>query len=584
MTIGYPAPGTEVAGYRIEQLLGRGGMGEVYRALDVRLGRPVALKLLVAGAAPERLLRESRLAARLDHPNVVPIYEAGEAGRPALHRDALRRRRRPEGVAAARGRARPCSARSRSQRRSPTRSTPPTGAASCTATSSRATSCSTSEDGREHCYLADFGLTQSGTDRGPADGHGMGTIDYVAPEQIRGEPLDGRADQYALACLLFECSDGIAAVSLTLGRRRDLRPPRGARPAPRANAEAELPRRDRRRAGARHGEGRPTTGSTAAAASVAARATRSGSPRRRGRRAPARRARLAAVLVVAAVASRSCCWGAGRPARPAPTGSLTPIDPRTNRVPQPHRACRATPASSPSTPGGIWMADFRGRRALALRARCRRACSASRPTASHATSPRSATRCTSPPTGDFLSGVGLPLRRLERRARGQGSTCSRARSRRARAWSGRRAARSCSGSARTKGTAAQAGQGLPAVPARRRRSTNARVQFRELAIGAGSLWVLGDALDRRMWRLDAHTGRIQATIELGFPPHFRGSGHGGTVWITDGLNDRSSRWTPRRAARLPRSRRSRRERHCRRFGRRVGREHARRHGVARRSA
>jgi YVTN family beta-propeller protein len=66
---------------------------------------------------------------------------------------------------------------------------------------------------------------------------------------------------------------------------------------------------------------------------------------------------------------------------------------------------------------------------------------------------------------------------------------------------------------------------------------NARAQFRELAIGAGSLWVLGDALDRRMWRVDAHTGRIRDTIELGFPPT-SATVAGGTVWITDGLNDR----------------------------------------------
>jgi YVTN family beta-propeller protein len=66
---------------------------------------------------------------------------------------------------------------------------------------------------------------------------------------------------------------------------------------------------------------------------------------------------------------------------------------------------------------------------------------------------------------------------------------------------------------------------------------NSRAQFRELAVGAGSLWVLGDALDRRMWRLDAHTGRIRETIELGFPPT-SAAVSGGTVWITDGLNDR----------------------------------------------
>src|SRR4051794_23927066 len=75
---------TEVPGYRVEALIGRGGMGEVYRAMDERLGRPVALKVLADGAASDeryraRLLEESRRAASLDHPNVVPVYEAGEA-------------------------------------------------------------------------------------------------------------------------------------------------------------------------------------------------------------------------------------------------------------------------------------------------------------------------------------------------------------------------------------------------------------------------------------------------------------------------------------------------------------------------
>src|SRR3954466_14502710 len=79
-----PAVAPDLAGYRSEELIGRGGMGVVYRATDLRLDRPVALKVLLdataldAGAR-ERLLLESRRAASLDHPNVVPVYEAGEA-------------------------------------------------------------------------------------------------------------------------------------------------------------------------------------------------------------------------------------------------------------------------------------------------------------------------------------------------------------------------------------------------------------------------------------------------------------------------------------------------------------------------
>src|SRR6187397_2752192 len=75
--------GTELAGYRIEALLGRGGMGVVYRAHDLALDRDIALKLLAPQLADnvsfrERFLRESRLAASLEHPNVVPIHGAGE--------------------------------------------------------------------------------------------------------------------------------------------------------------------------------------------------------------------------------------------------------------------------------------------------------------------------------------------------------------------------------------------------------------------------------------------------------------------------------------------------------------------------
>ena len=75
--------GTEVAGYRIEGLLGQGGMGVVYRAEHVVLGRKAALKALLAELAEdadfrERFVRESQLVAALEHPNIVPIYDAGE--------------------------------------------------------------------------------------------------------------------------------------------------------------------------------------------------------------------------------------------------------------------------------------------------------------------------------------------------------------------------------------------------------------------------------------------------------------------------------------------------------------------------
>jgi serine/threonine protein kinase len=75
--------GTDFLGYRIEELIGRGGMGVVYRAYDLRLKRPVALKLVAPSLARderfrERFARESELVMSLEHPNVVPIYDAGD--------------------------------------------------------------------------------------------------------------------------------------------------------------------------------------------------------------------------------------------------------------------------------------------------------------------------------------------------------------------------------------------------------------------------------------------------------------------------------------------------------------------------
>ena len=139
-----PHIGSDLLGYEIEEVIGRGGMGVVYRARDRALERNVALKLI----APEyagftgfrgRFLAESRLAASLEHPNVVPIYGGGGSGRPPLYRDAVHRGPRSQGDPARRCSRRP-SGRSRSVVRSQARSTPRTSRVSSTATSSPRTS------------------------------------------------------------------------------------------------------------------------------------------------------------------------------------------------------------------------------------------------------------------------------------------------------------------------------------------------------------------------------------------------------------------------------------------------------------
>jgi streptogramin lyase len=205
--------GTDLAGYRIERVLGRGGMSVVYLAQDPRLKRNVALKVLAPELAEDegfrvRFLRESQLAASLDHPNVVPVYEAGEvdgllyiAMRYVVGTD-LKALLRGEGALAPERAlslvAQVASALDAAHERGLVhRDVKPSNVLL------------TGRPDEEHCYLADFGLSTSTSDRSVADARQIvGTIDYVAPEQIRGLEVDGRADVYSLACLLYECLVG----------------------------------------------------------------------------------------------------------------------------------------------------------------------------------------------------------------------------------------------------------------------------------------------------------------------------------------------------------------------------------------
>jgi len=213
----YITIGTELADYRVESYIGRGGMAVVYRAEDLRLARPVALKLLAPELSEnerfrQRFIRESQMAASIDHPNIIPIYEAGEVegmlfiamryvegsdlktvieeagtldsrrvaaiftqvagaldaahGRGLVHRDV-----KPGNILIASGAG--------------------------------------SED-PDHVYLTDFGLTKRSSSLSgfTTTGHFIGTIDYIAPEQIQGNPVDGRTDIYALGCVLYQCLVG----------------------------------------------------------------------------------------------------------------------------------------------------------------------------------------------------------------------------------------------------------------------------------------------------------------------------------------------------------------------------------------
>ncbi|HUP32532.1 MAG TPA: serine/threonine-protein kinase [Gaiellaceae bacterium] len=209
-------PGTRVSGYRIETLIGRGGMGAVYRASEEGLGRNVALKVIAPELAQderfrERFLRESRIAASLDHPHVIPIYGAGEEqgllylamryvegtdlAKLVAQEGALEPRRALEllsQVAEALDAAH--------EKGLIHRDVKPSNVLIAEAA------------GREHCYLGDFGLTKrTGSLSGVSvAGTIVGTLEYVPPEQITGEPLDERSDVYSLGCVLYECLTGQA--------------------------------------------------------------------------------------------------------------------------------------------------------------------------------------------------------------------------------------------------------------------------------------------------------------------------------------------------------------------------------------
>jgi ABC-type branched-subunit amino acid transport system substrate-binding protein/DNA-binding beta-propeller fold protein YncE len=202
-------PGSTFAGYRVESLVGRGGMGVVYLATDLSLERPVALKLIAPELARDerfraRFLKEPRLAAALEHPHVIPIHAAGEhEGQLYLAmryvegsdlKTILERERKlaPERMLAIL--AQIADALDAAHRRGLVhRDVKPANVL-------------LDEEG--HAYLTDFGITKQLGGDSTDTGQVVGTLDYLAPEQIRGETVDGRTDCYALACVLYECLSG----------------------------------------------------------------------------------------------------------------------------------------------------------------------------------------------------------------------------------------------------------------------------------------------------------------------------------------------------------------------------------------
>ncbi|HXT94486.1 MAG TPA: serine/threonine-protein kinase [Trebonia sp.] len=209
------AAGARIAGYLLEERIGAGGMAVVFRARDERLDRPVALKVLAPALASadefqQRFISESRAAAAIDAPHIVPVFAAGEADgllfiamRYVAGGDAGSMLDRagplpPDQVAAL---VSPVAAALDAAHRAGLvhRDVKPSNMLMDVLPGRPA-----------HVYLSDFGLSKSvaATSSLTAAGTILGTLSYMSPEQLKSEPVDGQADQYALACSAFELLAG----------------------------------------------------------------------------------------------------------------------------------------------------------------------------------------------------------------------------------------------------------------------------------------------------------------------------------------------------------------------------------------
>jgi len=539
------AAGDVVAGYVIGEPIGRGGMGEVYRALDTRLQRPVALKLLLEQltddeAFRDRLLRESRLAASLDHPNVVPIYEAGQAD-DRLYiamrfvdgtdlKELLRRGGRLVPSRAVAIAAQVADALDAAHAKGLVhRDVKPSNVLL------------DQQGSREHAYLADFGLTQSISDHAPTDGQLMGTVDYVAPEQIRGDDIDGRADVYALGCLLFETLTGtlpftgVSDVAVVYAHLEE-EPPHAS------ERNAELPGAvdgPLRRAMAKEPDDRQATcGQLVEETREALGLVQP---------APATRIRLAAAVLAAALLAVVVATAAvlvtrgGSPETAGTGGAIVRIDPGSNRVTASY-GVSAHPRSVTTARGRVWLADFRDGSLWRLDP-------ADGDVERFTTTgePRDITSVggkvyVAGDAEDFVHGT---VTRYDAVTGARDDavrvlTCSVA------GGEGVLWAAGCPFIDRiSTGDGPMRILRSELVPFQTPTSAeNTRMALRDMAVGEGALWVLGDSVDRRVFRYDPRTGKPLGTTRLPFAPHSIAVGEGG-VWVTGSIDDVVARLDPR---------------------------------------
>jgi YVTN family beta-propeller protein len=537
------ASGDSILQYEVNELAGRGGMGDVYRAFDTRLERPVALKLLSSRLSDdesfgERMLRESRIAASLDHPNVVPIYEAGEAGgrlfiamryvdgsdlRALLRRQGALQPERAVAIAAQVADA--------------------LDAAHARGLVHRDVKPSNvlldQQGGREHVYLADFGLTQSASEPSPTDGQLMGTVDYVAPEQIRGEEIDGRADVYALGCLVFEALTGTVPYSgpsevAVLYSHLEEEPPAASerRPTLSSAVDEVLLRAMAKEPDERQATCRELVDEARTALGLEARLP--------GRRRLAVGLVIAAFVVAVGIVAAALLLRTDATPDAAPTGGVVRLDAQTGHVGAPIRLGPA-PTSIAARDGTVWVGSIRDGDLWKI-------------TASTGAVER-LTSIGSP--RDIAIRGGTTYVASDGQALFTGTVASYA------LHSGYREASApvlaCS---LTADATAVWAAGCPnvveidPVDDKLRIGPTLHIPFREpvsvetyrwclcaMAAGLHSIWVIGDWSDTRLWRIDPVARRVASTFELPFKPRTFAVGQG-AVWVVDPARDQVARIDP----------------------------------------
>ena len=520
-----PRIGAELLGYRIEELVGRGGMGVVYRAYDLRLKRLVAIKLIAPELSEnasfrERFLAETELAASLEHPNVVPIHDAGE-----VDGQLYIAMRYVEG-----GELR--SLLQRDERLEPARAVAICGqiAAALDAAHSRGLvhrdvkPSNVLLDENEHVYLADFGLSRQLEDPGvPGErGLSLGTPAYAAPEQIEGGEVDGRADVYSLGCVLYECLTGEPPYSrdsdlAVLWAHLQEPPPKASELDPRlpadldtvvATALAKEP-----------GERPATCGELVSAAQEALGLHRPVTIR--DRKALILTALGVAIAAAAVLAGVLLSQGSGGPGKPSTKPTLAPevdslqrIDPKTNKL-----VATIGVGSNPSAvavgAGRVWVGSAEDQRVLRIDPRTNEITGTVT-----STGPNSIAVT---PQYVFVANEDATLTQINPKTLAIFNASN----------MGNRSVTVGEGAIWTVGY-----RGL--VHVNREGSVVQRVSpagFSPFAVvtGGGAVWVLDYKL-QSLWQIDPRTDGIRGRIRLGFAPGGLAFGRG-RVWVTDNGGD-----------------------------------------------